>query len=132
MDSATTSAPRLGRTQALIVVGALGGFGSGLLGVGGGILMVPLLVLGAGYLQRDAHAISLGAIVPISAAAILTYEFAPGSDSGIDFTRGAVLAVGAVAGAQVGARMLANASERPLKIAFGSLLIVSAITLALS
>src|SRR6187551_314128 len=45
----------------LIAIGLAGGVLSGLLGVGGGIVMVPLLVLWAGYAQRDAHALSLGA-----------------------------------------------------------------------
>ncbi|MGN6797168.1 MAG: TSUP family transporter, partial [Gaiellaceae bacterium] len=56
-----------------IVIGLAGGVLSGLLGVGGGIVMVPLLVLWASYGQRDAHAMSLGAIIPISLAGVITY-----------------------------------------------------------
>ena len=40
----------------LFAIGIGGGLLSGLLGVGGGIVMVPLLVLWAGYAQREAHA----------------------------------------------------------------------------
>ena len=40
----------------LVAIGVLGGLLSGLLGVGGGIVMVPLLVFWARYGQRDAHA----------------------------------------------------------------------------
>src|SRR5262249_16267258 len=60
----------------LVAIGILGGLLSGLLGVGGGIVMVPLLVLWARYSQRDAHAASLAAIIPISVAGILTYGIA--------------------------------------------------------
>src|SRR6187402_3687624 len=60
----------------LIAIGLAGGVLSGLLGVGGGIVMVPLLVLWAGYAQRDAHALSLGAIIPISLAGVATYGIA--------------------------------------------------------
>src|SRR3954468_10226569 len=60
----------------LVAIGLGGGLLSGLLGVGGGIVMVPLLVLWAAYSQRDAHAISLGAIIPISIAGIATYGVA--------------------------------------------------------
>src|SRR5438067_3366976 len=60
----------------LVAIGVLGGLLSGLLGVGGGIVMVPLLVLWAHYGQRDAHAASLGAIIPISLAGIATYGIA--------------------------------------------------------
>ena len=52
-------------------IGLAGGLFSGLLGVGGGVVMVPLLVLWGGYGQRDAHAVSLGAIIPISAAGVV-------------------------------------------------------------
>src|SRR4051794_41333431 len=57
----------------LVAIGVAGGLLSGLLGVGGGIVMVPLLVLWAAYGQREAHAISLGAIIPISCASVVTY-----------------------------------------------------------
>ena len=60
----------------LAAIGVCGGLLSGLLGVGGGVVMVPLLVLWASYGQRDAHAISLGAIIPISIAGIATYGIA--------------------------------------------------------
>src|SRR5262245_25622350 len=60
----------------LVAIGVAGGLLSGLLGVGGGVVMVPLLVLWAGYGQRDAHAMSLGAIIPISVAGILTFGVA--------------------------------------------------------
>ena len=60
----------------LVAIGVLGGVLSGLLGVGGGIIMVPLLVFWARYGQRAAHAASLGAIIPISIAGIATYGIA--------------------------------------------------------
>ena len=86
---------------------------SGLLGVGGGI-MVPLLVLWAGYEQRDAHAMSLGAIIPISIARILTFGVAGEVRPGGGRPR-----VGSIVGARLGAGMLARIEERPLKLVFG-------------
>src|SRR2546425_6309607 len=79
----------------LVAIGLGGGLLSGLLGVGGGIVMVPLLVLWAAYSQRDAHAISLGAIIPISIAGIATYGVAGGGRGGT--------AVAPAAGAGLGA-----------------------------
>lgn len=99
---------------------------SGLLGVGGGVLMVPLLVLVAGYAQRDAHAVSLGAIIPISAAGVLTF----GAAGEIRLWEAMALAAGAIAGAQAGARLLARAGERRLKLAFGVFLLVVAALMA--
>ncbi|HEV8461843.1 MAG TPA: sulfite exporter TauE/SafE family protein [Gaiellaceae bacterium] len=99
----------------LVTVGVLGGVLSGLLGVGGGIVMVPLLVLWAGYAQRDAHAISLGAIIPISLASVLTYGVAGKVHPG----EAALLTVGSIAGARIGAGALARINERRLKLVFG-------------
>jgi uncharacterized membrane protein YfcA len=107
-------------------IGLAGGLFSGLLGVGGGVVMVPLLVLWAGYGQRDAHAVSLGAIIPISAAGVLTF----GAAGEIRIWEALALAAGSIAGAQVGARLLARADERKLKLAFGVFLLVVAVVMA--
>ena len=73
----------LGLEPRFIAIGIAGGILSGLLGVGGGIVMVPLLVLWAAYGQRDAHALSLGAIIPISLASVITYARKP--DGSVNF-----------------------------------------------
>ena len=99
----------------LVAIGALGGLLSGLLGVGGGIVMVPLLVLWAGYGQRDAHAASLGAIIPISLASVLTYGVA-GKVRPVDAI---VLALGSIVGARLGASALSRIHARRLKLVFG-------------
>jgi uncharacterized membrane protein YfcA len=122
--------PRIARTRLLnpqlVTIGLAGGVLSGLLGVGGGIVMVPLLVLWAGYAQRDAHAMSLGAIVPISVAGVLTYGVA----GQVRLPEAIALAVGAVAGARVGAGLLSRLGDRPLKLAFGSFLVAVALLMA--
>src|SRR5436305_13497717 len=104
-----------GLDRRLVGIGAAGGILSGLLGVGGGVVMVPLLVLWGGFRQRDAHAMSLGAIIPISIASVLTYGVA----GKVRVGDAAALAVGAVVGARIGASLLARLSERPLKLVFG-------------
>jgi hypothetical protein len=108
--------PRLG------VIGVCGGLLSGLLGVGGGVIMVPLLVIWAGYGQREAHALSLGAIVPISAVGVLAF----GAAGEVRPKEGVALALGAILGARIGAGFLARADERTLKLAFGAFLLVVA------
>ena len=122
--------PRIARARLLnpqlVTIGLAGGVLSGLLGVGGGIVMVPLLVLWAGYAQRDAHAMSLGAIVPISVAGVLTYGVA----GEVRLPEAIALAVGAVAGARIGAGLLSRLGDRPLKLAFGSFLVAVAVLMA--
>jgi uncharacterized protein len=120
---ALTSGLHYGRLGA---IGLAGGLFSGLLGVGGGVVMVPLLVLWGGYGQRDAHAVSLGAIIPISAAGVLTF----GAAGETQVWEAIALAAGAIAGAQAGARLLARADERRLKLAFGIFLVIVAALMA--
>jgi uncharacterized membrane protein YfcA len=110
----------------LIAIGVAGGILSGLLGVGGGVVMVPLLVLWAGYRQREAHAMSLGAIVPISVAGILTFGIA----GRVPWLDAVALALGAVVGARLGAGLLARIDERVLKILFGCFLVAAALAMA--
>jgi hypothetical protein len=111
----------------VVLVGLVGGLFSGLLGIGGGIVMVPLLTMVAGLSQRDAHAVSLAAIIPISLAAIAVYGVA----GKVEPAEAAALAVGAIAGARVGAGVLARAPERVLKAAFGVFLLVAAVSILL-
>jgi uncharacterized membrane protein YfcA len=103
----------------LLAIGLGGGVLSGLLGVGGGIVMVPLLVLWAGYAQREAHAISLGAIIPISVAGIATYGVA----GKVHWWEALGLAAGSIVGARIGAGILARIDERLLKVVFGTFLV---------
>jgi uncharacterized membrane protein YfcA len=110
-------------TTALLGVAA--GFLSGLFGVGGGILIVPALVLLLKMDQRLAHGTSLAAVLPISLASLITY-WAHGN---IDWPVALFLAIGAVAGAVVGTRLLHVLPERALGYAFAILLIATAIRL---
>ncbi len=109
----------------LLAIGLGGGLLSGLLGVGGGIVMVPLLVLWATYSQRDAHAISLGAIIPISIAGIATYGVA----GEVRYWQAIGLAAGSIVGARIGAGLLARIDERLLKLVFGTFLVAVAVLL---
>ena len=106
-------------------VGLVAGVLSGLLGVGGGIVIVPLLVALIHLNQHQAHATSLAAIVPIGAVGALT--FALGGE--IDLEVAGLLALGALAGAPFGALIMARIKERPLRIMFGVLMIAVALQL---
>ena len=114
-------------TPKLAVVGLLAGVASGLLGVGGGVVIVPLLVIWAGYAQRDAHAWSLGAIVPIALAGLIAYGVA----GRVQLPEAAALTVGSLVGAAIGADLLSRLPERTLKLAFGLALIAISLSMAL-
>jgi uncharacterized membrane protein YfcA len=95
---------------------------SGLAGVGGGIVIVPMLVLWLNWSQRAAQSASLTAIVPIGLVGAITYA----RDGAVDWRLGLALTIGAVAGARFGTGLLARLPERTLRIAFGVLLLVAA------
>ena len=94
-----------------MAIGALAGAMSGLLGVGGGFLMVPLQVMLAGTPQLKANANSLAAIVPISVAGVLVYYFGGRGGPQVDFRFALLLVVGGVLGAYVGARLASRVPE---------------------
>ena len=112
----------------IAVVGLLAGFLAGLFGVGGGILIVPGLVLGAHMTQRLAHGTSLAAVVPISVASLVTYA----AHDNVDWSVAAWLAVGAVAGALIGTHLLHVLPHRTLAIIFIVVLVASALRLFLA
>lgn len=108
-----------------VLIGVAAGFLSGLLGVGGGIIIVPLLVMYAGLSQHQGHATSLAAIVPIAAVGAATFAF----NGEIDFGVAALLSLGALLGAPLGAKIMLASSERTLRALFAGLMIVSAVVL---
>ena len=89
------------------LVGIAAGFLSGMFGVGGGILIVPGLVLIAKMDQRIAHGTSLAAVLPISAASLVTYW----SHDHVDYRVGACLAAGALVGAILGTPVFIQVKE---------------------
>jgi uncharacterized membrane protein YfcA len=111
----------------IVGIGLAAGVTSGLLGVGGGIVMVPLLVFLTSLSQHEAHATSLAAMVPIAAAGAVPF----GIDGSIDYGVAALLAAGSFLGVPVGARVMARLQEGPLEVAFGALVLVVAGTLLL-
>jgi uncharacterized membrane protein YfcA len=119
------SSPRGRLDRRLVTIGGAGGLLSGLLGVGGGLIMVPLLVFWAGYSQRDAHAMSLGAIIPISLAGVITF----GAAGQVRLSYAVALTLGSIVGARVGVAFLSRLGERPLKIAFGLLAAAASVLL---
>jgi uncharacterized membrane protein YfcA len=114
-----------GNLVAILAVGSAAGFLAGLFGVGGGILIVPGLVIAAGMDQRLAHGTSLAAVVPISVASFATYA----AHGNVDWTAALWLSVGAVTGAIIGTKLLHVLPHRTLALLFSLVLIASAVRL---
>jgi len=102
----------------LVAIGLLAGFFSALFGVGGGIVVVPLLILLARYRERPAMGTSLAAIGLIALVGTLTYalhgELKPGA--------AAVVGLPAAVGAVLGTWLQQRLATRTLTLAFAALL----------
>jgi uncharacterized protein len=111
-----------------IAVGVIAGLLSGLLGIGGGIVMVPLLVKAMELGQHRAHATSLAAIVIIGAVGAAAFA----REGEVDLAVAAFLAIGGLAGAPLGAKVMATAPESKLKVGFGLLSVAVGIFMVVS
>jgi uncharacterized membrane protein YfcA len=83
----------------LVAFGVVTGVAAGILGVGGGILMVPFLTLVAGMPQHAAEATSLLVVLPTAVVASLVLQRRGIGDLGVALRFGVVGALGAAAGA---------------------------------
>ena len=114
--------PRLWR---LAAIATLAGAFSGLFGVGGGTVIVPLLIFWLGYGEREATGTSLAAIVGIAAAGTVAQALY----GNVDVVAGLVIAVPALVGVVAGTALQQRISPRFVSAAFAVLLVVSAIVL---
>ncbi|AWB88622.1 sulfite exporter TauE/SafE family protein [Salinibacterium hongtaonis] len=115
-------------TATLVAIGAIAGILSGLFGVGGGIIIVPALVLLLGIEQRRATGTSLLAVVPISIAAAAFYV----ANGAIDWRVAGLLAVGIVIGGQIGSLLLAKLPQRTLRWIFIAFMLAVAVRMLLA
>jgi uncharacterized membrane protein YfcA len=102
----------------LVAIGLVAGLFSAVFGVGGGIIVVPLLILAAGFDERPAMATSLAAIAVISFVGAVTYSFHGELKPGAAAVVGLPAVVGAVGGAALQQRL----ATRTLSLAFATLL----------
>ena len=109
----------------LVLIGLVAGFFSALFGVGGGIVVVPLLVLALGYAVRPATGTSLAAIGIIALVGTIAYGIRGEVEPGY----AALVGLPAAAGALVGAALQQRLASRTLEYAFASLLLVVAVVL---
>ena len=108
-----------------IVIGVVAGLLSGLLGIGGGALFVPALVLLLGLGQVDAEATSLLAIVPVAAVGAWRQH----RYGNVRVREGLVIGLLAIPGALLGVVLVNALPERAIEYAFAALLIWIAWTL---
>jgi uncharacterized membrane protein YfcA len=110
-----------------MAIGTLAGIFSGLFGVGGGSVIVPLLVLWLGYDERAATATSLAAIVFIAGFAAA----AQGLYGNLHLLDAALVGVPAVFGVLIGTWLQQRLRARSIALLFAAVLVASAIELVI-
>jgi uncharacterized membrane protein YfcA len=117
----------LHRSLRLAAIGTLAGLFSGLFGVGGGSVIVPLLVLWLGYEEHAATATSLAAIVFIAGFAALTQ----GLYGNVHVLDAVLIGVPAVGGVVIGTWLQQRIAARNVSLLFAAVLVLSAVELIL-
>jgi len=109
----------------LVLIGLVAGLFSALFGVGGGIVIVPLLIVAVGLPAHVATATSLAAIGITALAGAVRYGF----EGHLDLGHAALVGLPAAAGAVLGATLAQRIDARPLTLGFAGLLAALAVWL---
>lgn len=117
----------MNNTMQKVVIGFVIGILSGLLGVGGGVFLVPIMVGYLGFAQHNAQATSMATIIPTAIFGSLVY----GMHGNIDWQIAAELAAGSMVSAAIGARIMTHLPAQQLKRIFGVLLVLVGIRMVL-
>jgi uncharacterized membrane protein YfcA len=115
------------RTLKLALIGSAAGAFSGMFGVGGGTVIVPLLIFWLAYGEREATGTSLAAIVVIALLAAAGH----GLYGNVDPAQAALVGVPAIAGVVLGTGLQQRLPERAVSLLFALLLVVIAVELAI-
>lgn len=116
-------------TVLFILIGLIAGVISGMFGVGGGILIVPMLVIFAGFSQHAATGTSLAVLLPpVGLGAVVQYY----RQGQVDIRAALIIALCLFLGAWVSARVAARVPDAVLKLTFGVFIILVGISLVVS
>ena len=111
----------------LIAIGLLAGILSGFMGVGGGVVMIPLMIVLLGYDQHEAQGMSLAVLaVPVTFLAAYNYH---SSGHPINWKFALVIAVCFVIGGFVGSKFAVSINQEVLKKVFAIVLVIAALKL---
>jgi uncharacterized membrane protein YfcA len=111
----------------LVGIGLVGGLFSALFGVGGGLVVVPLLILFAGFDGHEATATSLAVIAFTAAVGVVVY----GVLGEVHWRDAALVGLPAVAGTVLGTALQQRVASRTLLYLFAGFIVVVAVVLFL-
>ena len=108
----------------LLIIGILAGILSGLIGVGGGVIMIPLLVFVLGYSQHAAQGTSL-AVLAIPVTFIAAYNYY--AEGYVSWKFALIIAIGFVVGGYFGSKLAISIDQSLLKKILGVILLIAAL-----
>ena len=115
----------VGMIARLVAIGLVAGLFSTLFGVGGGLIIVPLLIATAGFAPHVAAATSLGAILVTASTGVVLYAL----HGDVHVGHALLVGIPSMAGALIGTHLQQRLTGRALTIAFACLLAVVGIWL---
>lgn len=111
-----------------VAIGLVAGAYSGFFGLGGGFVIVPALTRFCGFTMKRAIGTSLAAIAVLAVPGTIAHA----ALGHVDWALAAVLAIGVVPGALLGARLTSRTSDAAIRVAFASFLCIVGVWLAIS
>lgn len=113
----------------LISIGLLAGFLSGTMGIGGSVVMIPLLILWVGFTQHQAQGTSLAVLsVPVTLLAAFMYY----KEGHVNLKYAAVIAITFIIGGYLGSKLAISINQALLKKIFGGVLLLVALKMIFS
>ncbi|RZS93480.1 sulfite exporter TauE/SafE family protein [Aquimarina brevivitae] len=108
----------------LILIGLIAGFFSGTLGIGGSVVMIPLLILWVNFSQHQAQGTSLAVLaVPVTLLAAFNYY----KEGHVNWKYAAIIALTFIIGGYLGSKLAISINQSLLKRIFGGVLLLVAI-----
>ena len=108
----------------LIIIGIVAGCISGLTGVGGGIIMIPLLVLFFRFSQFQAQGTAIAAMLPpIGIMAAFNYY----NEGYINWKYAVIISCSFILGAFLGSKLAVNMNQKIIRVVFGTFLLIMGI-----
>ena len=108
----------------LVIIGLLAGFLSGTMGIGGSVVMMPLLILWLGFTQHQAQGTSLAVLsIPVTLLAAINYY----KEGHVNWKFAAIIAVTFILGGYLGSKLAISLNQVLLKKLFGGVLLLVAL-----
>ncbi|TPN83524.1 sulfite exporter TauE/SafE family protein [Aquimarina algicola] len=108
----------------LVCIGLLAGFFSGVLGIGGSVVMIPLLILWVNFSQHEAQGTSLAVLaVPVTLLAAYNYY----QEGHVNWKFAIIIAITFIVGGYLGSKLAISIPQQLLKKIFGGVLLLVAI-----